>query len=84
MHGVDEAFDLMQASSRDLAEVRPLWEPSAQDAVAVLDAPLLVEGVGPRVEDLGLEGVVEGVLVEELASVVGDDAGFLLRLWLRR
>ena len=74
VHGVDEAFDLVQPPGGDLAEVRPLGEPPAQDAVAVLDAALLVGGVGPRVEDLGLEGAVEGVLVEELASVVGDDA----------
>lgn len=57
----------------DLREVRPLREPAPEDSVAVLDGPLLVCGIRPRVVDAGAERLVELRLVEELAAVVRDD-----------
>ena len=77
VHDVDEALDLVQALRRALAEIGPFGKTAAQDAVAVLHAALLVGGIGPGVEDLRPEGLVECGLVEKLATVVRDDAADL-------
>ena len=77
MDGVDGVLELFNALECDLREVGSLRVSAPDDAVGVLDGALFSGGVCVGVVDPGLavplEERLDGLVVEELAAVVGGD-----------